>query len=118
MAEKRPWALISFGVLVIVCALSYYIYLIEFISLSEVIPIIITLTGVWTLGLSLIRAISSSPYEMSAFGTASWGILISTVGTTWLLIARGYPLNTLFVVSAVIVGILIVIIGLREWSGK
>ena len=117
MAEKRPWALISFGVLVIVCALSYYIYLIELISFSEVIPITITLTGVWTLGLALIRAINTSPYEMSAFGTASWGILISTVGATWLLIVRGFPL-TLLVVSAVIVGILVVVTGLREWSGK
>ena len=117
MAGERPWALISLGVLIILCAVSYYAHLARLIAAAEVLPAAITLAGVWVLLLATIRAVSPSTYSMSPFSTAAWGILILTLGALWFLSVRGFPVENMVVVFGLLIGLLIVVIGLRERGG-
>lgn len=114
MAGERPWALISIGVVIIIYALSYYAHLAQLLAAVEVLPIAIALAGVWVLLLATIRAFSPSTYSMSPFSTAAWGILILALGALWFLNVRGYPAENMIVVSGILIGLLIVMIGLRE----
>jgi hypothetical protein len=117
MAGERPWALISIGVLVILCAVSYYAHLAQLLAAGEVLPAAISLAGIWVLLLAGIRAVSPSTYAMSPFGTAAWGILILTLGSLWFLSVRGFPMENMVVVAGLMLGLLIVVIGLRERGG-
>lgn len=117
MAGERPWALVSIGVLVILCAVSYYAYLAGLLAAGEVLPAAVTLAGVWALLLAAIRAFSPSTYSMGPFGTAAWGILILTLGALWFLSVRGFPMENMVVVAGLLIGLLIVVIGLRERGG-
>jgi hypothetical protein len=117
LAGERPWALISLGVVVILCALSYSAYLARLLAAGEVLPAAITLAGVWVLLLAAIRAVSPSTYSMSPFSTAAWGILILALGAIWFLNVRGFPTENMIVVFGILIGLLIVVIGLRERGG-
>jgi hypothetical protein len=119
VTRKRPVGTISFGVFLITLGIAFFAYLTDLITRGEIIPLIAVLNGIGILILAAARQISPAEYEMSAFLTGLWGVIILGGGALWLLGARGV-LSTMATLTAfvVLIGILAVVAGFREWMGK
>ena len=103
----------------ITLGITFFAYLTDLITRGEIIPLIAVLNGIWILILAAVRQTSPAEYEMSAFLTGFWGVIILGGGALWLLGARGV-LSTMATLTAfvVLIGILVVAAGFREWASK
>ena len=118
MAGQRTYGLLSAGVIAIIFGATLYLSIVEVVSLVEVPSLILLFSGIWVLFIALLRAMSPASYEMGAFSTAGWGILLSSVGALWFLTFRGYTVDFVIVVFFIVIGILLLAAGLREWSAR
>jgi hypothetical protein len=119
MLRKRPVGAISFGMFLITLGVAFFAYLTDLITFGEIIPLIAVLNSIWILALAALRQRSPAEYEMGAFVVGLWGIIILGGGSLWLLGARGVisAISTL-AAFVVLIGILIVLAGVRERVGK
>ncbi|UCF45428.1 MAG: hypothetical protein JSW44_02000 [Candidatus Bathyarchaeota archaeon] len=87
MAESRRETL-SIGVFLIIIVVSIMLYATQVITdWTLIIPVILVLSGGWTLVLAGMRASASQKYERGAFSTMSFGLLLIAVGGAWYLFA-------------------------------
>jgi hypothetical protein len=119
MSRKIPVGAISFGIFLITLGMAFLAYVTNLITSGEIIPFIAVLNGIGILLLAVVRQISPAEYEMSAFVVGLWGIIILGGGALWLLGARGVisAISTL-ATFVVLIGILAVVAGVREWVSK
>ena len=115
MAGQRPYGLLSAGAIAIFLGVIFYLSINEVISLIEVPALTLLFSGIWVLFIALLKSVNPTPYEMGAFSTASWGILFSSIGALWFLTFRGFSVNIVVVTFFIIIGILLIVVALREW---
>lgn len=113
---KRPLGVLSLGVLVVVFAVSAALYSAAILSsLAEVFAVAFLLFGLWVMILAGIRASSPEIYGRGAFNIFSGGILILVFGIVWFLYLRGLQTGYLLPVLLAVIGVLVVVAGIRAW---
>ena len=86
MAESRRDTL-SLGVFLIIIVVAIMFYAASLIDWTRIVPVILVLSGCWTLVLAGMRAANPQKYERGAFSTISLGLLLIAVGGAWYLFA-------------------------------
>lgn len=87
MAENRRETL-SIGVFLIIIVIAIMLYATQIISdWMLIIPIILVLSGCWTLASAGFRSSNVHKYKRGAFSTMSLGLLLIAVGGAWYLFA-------------------------------
>jgi hypothetical protein len=86
MAESRQDTL-SLGVFLIIIVVAIILYVAGLIDWTLIIPVILVLSGCWTLVLAGMRATNPKKYERGTFSTVSLGSLLIAVGGAWYLFA-------------------------------
>jgi len=84
MAESRRDTL-SLGVFLIIIVVAILLYAASLIDWTLIIPVILVLSGCWTMVLAGMRATNPQKYERGAFSTISLGLLLIAVGGAWYL---------------------------------
>ena len=100
MAESRRETL-SIGVFLIIIVVAIILYVASLIDWTLIFPLILVLSGCWTLVLAGMRAANPQKYERGAFSTMSLGLLLIAVGGAWYLFAVN-PLYSLALVLLVL----------------
>jgi len=102
---KRQLGLLSFGVFVVILAVSLLVF---FPDLSKILALILTLYGLWGIALAGIRAKNPEKYERGAFSTLVWAILLIAVGGSWFIFIQTENFVYTVVLLLIVVGILAV----------
>jgi hypothetical protein len=98
MAESSRETL-SIGVFLIIIAVVVVLYAAQVINdWTLIIPIVLMLSGCWTLVLAGMRVSNSQKYKRGAFSTMSLGLLLISVGGAWYL----FPANPLYSLALVL----------------
>jgi len=118
LAKRKPYGLLSAGVIAILIGIILLLSIINIISLVEVPSLILLVSGIWGVFIAVLRGKTPGPYEMSAFSTASWGILLASIGALWFLTFRGVTIDFIAVLFFIIIGLLLLLAALRAWSAK
>jgi hypothetical protein len=85
MSESRR-QLLSIGVFLLIIVAVILLYAVQVITdWTVIIPLILVLSGCWTLVLAGIRASNPQRYERGAFSTMGLGLLMIAVGGAWYL---------------------------------
>jgi hypothetical protein len=111
MAESRRETL-SIGVFLIIIVVAIILYVASLIDWTLIFPLVLVLSGCWTLVLAGMRAANPQKYERGAFSTVSLGLLLIAVGGAWYLFAVN-PLYSLALVLLVL-GALAIAAALRR----
>ena len=111
MAESRRETL-SIGVFLIIIVVAIILYVASLIDWTLIFPLILVLSGCWTLVLAGMRAANPQKYERGAFSTVSLGLLLIAVGGAWYLFVVN-PLYSLALVLLVL-GALAIAAALRR----
>ena len=111
MAESRRETL-SIGVFLIIIVVAIMLYVTSLIDWTLIVPVVLVLSGCWTLVLAGMRASNPQKYERGAFSTMSLGLLLIAVGGAWYLFAFN-PLYSLALVLLVL-GALAIAAALRR----
>lgn len=101
---KRQLGLLSFGVLVVILAVS----LLTFQNWSSILAFTLTLYGIWGIALAGIRAKNPEKYERGAFSTLVWAILLIAIGSSWFVFIQTTDLVYAIVLLLIVVGALAV----------
>lgn len=113
---KRPVGVLSLGILILVLAVSIAAFATNIlVDVSEIFSLTLILFGLWITVLAGIRAANPEQYGRGAFNTFSGGILLTTLGVVWLLYVRELLVGYLLPALLLVVGILIVVAGVRAW---
>jgi hypothetical protein len=113
---KRPLGVLSLGILILVLAVSAAAFAAKILdNVSEIFSLTFILFGFWIIILSGIRATNPEQYGGAAFNTFSGGILLTTLGVVWLLSIRELLVGYLLPVLLLVVGVLVVVAGIRAW---
>ena len=87
MAESRQETL-SIGVFLIIVVAAIMLYAAHLITdWMLIFPLVLVLSGCWTLVLAGMRASNPQKYERGAFSTMGLGLLLIAVGGAWFLFA-------------------------------
>jgi len=117
--SRRPIGTISIGAIITIFGITYALYLAQIIRDTEIIPVILTFSGLWLLILAILRVFSPEKYELGPFSTAWWGSIILFGGILWFLSVREFfTAPTVWAVFAVAFGLFVVVAGIREWMTK
>jgi hypothetical protein len=115
----RTFDIITLGVAILALGLSVVVLLLNFISIWELVPMFLTIIGSWIIATAGIKAMSKiSPYERQPFSTAGLGLVVLAIGASWWLYARGVDLVYVILTLTLIIGILVIVAGAREWTKK
>jgi hypothetical protein len=111
MAESRRETL-SIGVFLIIIVVAIILYVASLIDWTLIFPLVLVLSGCWTLVLAGMRAANPQKYERGAFSTVSLGLLLIAVGGAWYLFA----VNSLYSLALVllVLGALAIAAALRR----
>ena len=113
---KKPVAVLSLGILIVILAVSAVAFAANMlINISEIFSLTLVLFGLWIMVLAGIRAVNPEEFGTGAFNTFSGGILITTLGFVSLLYIRGLLVEYLLPALLLVVGILVAVVGIREW---
>jgi hypothetical protein len=113
---KRPLGVLSIGVLVVILAISAFLFASAILySISEIFSLTLVLFGLWVMVLAGIRASNPETYGYGAFNILSGGVLITICGIVWFLYLRELLIAYLPAVLLLVVGILVAIAGIRAW---
>jgi hypothetical protein len=111
MAESRRETL-SLGVFLIIIVVAVILYAATLIDWTLIIPVILVLSGCWTLVLAGMRAANPQKYARGAFSTMGLGLLLIAVGGGWYLFGVN-PLYSLALILLVL-GALAIAAALRR----
>ena len=82
--------LLTIGVFFIIIVIGILLYVAGVISWTLIVPVILVLSGLWTLALAATRAGKPVKYERSSFGTMAIGLIMIAFGGAWFLFAYGW----------------------------
>jgi hypothetical protein len=105
MAESSR-DLLSIGAFLIIIVVAILLFAAGFIDWTLIVPVILVLSGCWTLVLAGIRASNPQKYERGAFSTMGLGLLLIAVGGGWFLFSVN-PLYSLVLVLLALAAIAI-----------
>jgi len=113
---KKPVAVLSLGILVVILAISAAAFAANMlVDTPEIFSLTLVFFGVWIIVLAGIRAINPEEFGAGAFNTFSGGILITILGSVWFLYVRALLVEYLFPALLLVIGILVAIVGIRAW---
>jgi len=114
---QKPLGLLSFGVFVIIVAISIVVSVQLGLSWNASLALIVTLYGVWTIALAGVRVKNPEKYARGAYSIFAWGILLVAVGGAWFIysLEAAYWLYSVLLLL-VVVGILAVVSALRGFK--
>lgn len=95
--------LISYGVALIILAISLILPAMQIVTWNESPALILVFLGGWMMILAVIKIRYPQKYARGPFSTFSWGALTTAVGSLWMLNIRGIP----FVYSVAAIAILL-----------
>jgi len=106
--------LVSYGVALIILAVCLILPAAEVIAWSESPALILMLLGVWTMILAAVKLKRPQKYARSPFSTFGWGVLITAVGSLWILNIRGLELVYSVAVIAALLGAIAIAAAFRK----
>lgn len=116
----RTLDIITIGVAILVFGLSLVACLppgIWNLTIWQLVPMFLTIFSLWIIATAGIKAVSkTSPYERQPFSTAGLGLVLLAIGTAWWMYARRTPLPYVVLTLTLIIGVLVVVAGVREWT--
>ena len=103
MSESKR-QLLSIGVFLLIIVAVIMLFAVNLIQWTLIIPLILVLSGCWTLVLAGMRASNPQKYERGAFSTTGLGLLMIAVGGAWYLFGINwlYSLALILLVFAAI----------------
>lgn len=111
--------IITIGVAILAFGLSVVVLLLEFITIWELVPMFLTIVSIWIIATAGIKAVyKSSPYERQPFSTAGLGLVLLAIGASWWLYARGIELAYVVLTLTLVIGVLVIVAGVREWTKR
>ena len=115
----RQFELLSFGVLMVIAAVVLVAYALWIITTPyEVLSLIITFYGVWTMLLAGIRTKNPEKYGRGPYSTLVMGVLLTALGGAWVLYIEGTDLIFTIALILVVIGILAVATALPSMRQK
>ena len=100
---------LSFGVLLVITALTLVAYAVQIIiGLNQVLALIITFYGVWTIVLAGIRTKNPEKYGRGAYSTLVMGVILIALGGAWYLYIATANFILPVVLLLLVIGILAV----------
>lgn len=115
----RTLDIITIGVAILAFGLSVVVLLFEFIAIWELVPMFLTILSIWIISTAGIKAVSkTSPYERQPFSTAGLGLVLLALGASWWMYARGINLVYVVLTLTLVIGVLIIVAGVREWTKR
>jgi len=114
MAEGERRGMLSIGVFLIILVISIVLYAVIKFDWTLIVPLILLLSGCWTMALAGMRASNPQKYERGPFSTLAWGLLMTALGGSWFLYA--YTLNSLYALAVIllVLGVLAIVAALRR----
>jgi len=113
----RTLDVITIGVAILAFGLSLVMSLFGFIGIWEFFPMFLTILSLWIIATAGIKTVSkTSPYEMPPFNTAGLGLVLLALGASWWMYARGIGLPYVVLTLTLIIGVLVVVAGVHEWT--
>lgn len=113
---KRPVGVLSLGILILILAISIAALVVEIlVEISEIFSLTLILFGLWFMVLAGMRAANREQYGRGAFNTFSGGILLTSLGLVWSFYVRELFVGYLLPSFLLIIGILVVVTGIRAW---
>ncbi len=102
MADGGKQGLLSIGVILIIIVVSILLYqpLQMITDWTLIMPLIIALSGCWTIALAAMQASNPQKYERGAFSTLSWGLLLVAIGGAWFLYSYEWYYSLIVVLLA------------------
>lgn len=111
--------IITLGVAILAFGLSLVVFLFGAIEIWELVPMFLTIISLWIIATAGIKAVSkTSPYERQPFSTTGLGLFLLAVGAAWWLYAREIPLPYVVLTLTLIIGVLVIVAGVREWTKR
>ena len=105
-------AILAFGLSLVACLFGIWN-----LTIWQLVPMFLTIFSLWIIATAGIKGVSkTSPYEIQPFSTAGLGLVLLAVGTAWWMYARGIALPYVALTLTLIIGILVVVAGVREWT--
>jgi len=103
MSESKR-QLLSIGVFLLIIVAVILLFAVALIQWTLIIPLILVLSGCWTLVLAGMRASNPQKYERGAFSTTGLGLFMIAVGGAWYLFGINwlYSLALILLVLAAI----------------
>jgi hypothetical protein len=114
----QQYETLSIGVLMVIIALMLVAYSSGIVDLGQMMALIITFYGVWTVILGGIRIRNPEKYGRGAQSTLTMGIVLIAIGGAWLLLSAGVSVILAIALLIVIVGILAVVSALPSFRRK
>jgi hypothetical protein len=106
MAESSR-DLLSIGAFLIIIVVAILLFAAGFIDWTLIVPVILVLSGCWTLVLAGMRASNPQKYERGAFSTMGLGLLLIAVGGGWYLFSVNLALYAVVLILLAIAAIAI-----------
>jgi hypothetical protein len=111
--------IITIGVAILALGLSVVLHLFGFVTIWELVPMFLTVISIWIIATAGMKAMSkTSPYERQPFSTAGLGLVVLAVGASWWLYARGIEPAYVVLTLTLIIGVLVIVAGIREWTKR
>lgn len=110
---------ITIGVAILVLGLSLVacMFGIWNLEIGQLVPMFLTILSLWIIATAGIKAVSkTSPYERQPFSTAGLGLVLLAIGASWWLHAREIGLPYVVLTLTLIIGVLVIVAGVREWT--
>ena len=114
MAEGERRGILSIGVFLIILVISVILYAVIQFDWTLIVPLILLLSGCWTMVLAGMRASNPQKYERGPFSTLAWGLLMTALGGSWFLYA--YTSNSLYALAVIllVLGVIAIVAALRR----
>jgi len=114
MAEGERRGILSIGVFLIILVISVILYAVIQFDWTLIVPLILVLSGCWTMVLAGMRASNLQKYERGPFSTLAWGLLMTALGGSWFLYA--YTSNSLYALAVIllVLGVIAIVAALRR----
>jgi hypothetical protein len=110
---KQQLGLLTLGVILIIVATWVAAFILSLISLSDIFPLVLLSSGIWTIVVAGIKAIASKESD-GAFGIFGWGTLFIVVGGSWYFSNLGMPIEYTIVFVLLLLGALAIAAGLKS----
>jgi uncharacterized membrane protein len=99
--------LLSIGAFLIIIVVAILLFAAGLIDWTLIVPVILVLSGCWTLVLAGMRASNSQKYERGAFSTMGLGLILIAVGGGWYLFSVNLALYAVVLILLALAAIAI-----------